>query len=327
MRAFVMGLLLSVAACSGDTPGRTPSRSSSAAATSAVASVRVYENPPVPPSASARVVEDGPPDPAIAAQINAPPGIDASTRYPFVLFLHGLGGTGKSFAAALGVEKLAASKKFFWASPDGSLDKRQRRFWSATTGCCDFDHTGVDHVASLGAMIRQARRTPGIDPARVYVIGFSNGAFMAHRLGCDVPGIAGIVSVAGAAPTEGTCAPDTPVAALEIHGDADKSVRYEGGHVLDMAEVPVHRSVDDTMGVWMAANRCREPLAEKGHLDLMPGLPGAETVDLRFGGCRAPVALWRVVGGDHFIATSRAALEQMWSFLESASKPAGTTAP
>ncbi|MFO0619625.1 MAG: PHB depolymerase family esterase [Polyangiaceae bacterium] len=324
MRALVALLTLALLACSGETARRTPARSSSASARIAAASVASEEPAPTLSSASSSsspppALDPEPLDPAIAGQIHAPPAIDAGARYPFVLFLHGLGGTGRSFAAGLGVEKLAAAKQFFWAAPDGAMDKKKRLFWSATAGCCDFDHTGVDHVASLGALIRQARRTPGIDPGRVFVIGFSNGAFMAHRLGCSVPGIAGIVSVAGAAPTEGTCAPEAPVVVLEIHGDADKAVRFEGGHVLDLSDVPEHRSVEGTMGVWATANGCSGPMKEEGQLDLMAGLGGAETRDLRFPKCRAPVALWRVVGGDHFVATSRSALDQIWAFLASAS--------
>lgn len=320
MRALAPLLLLVFSGCSAENGG--PARTSASSA-SPIASARATGSAaPAAPSASATAVPS-PPDPAIVAQIHAPPGIDPAARYPFVLFLHGLGGTGRSFATALGVEKLAADKKFFWASPDGTIDRKQRRFWNAGEGCCDFDRLGADHVASLGAMIAEARRTPGIDPAKVYVIGFSNGAFMAHKLACRVPGIAGIVSVAGAAPSEsdGPCAPSAPVAVLEIHGDADKAVRFEGGHVLDMKDVPTHRGAEDTTRVWSVADGCTGTLEEKGQLDLMSGLPGSETRDLRYPGCRAPVALWRVVGGDHFIATSRPALEHMWTFLTSAALP------
>lgn len=292
-----------------------------------MASVKIYRNDPAPLASSA--APEPPPDPAVAAQIVAPAGAEKDKRYPFVLFLHGLGGTGKSFATALGVEKLAADKKFFWAAPDGAMDKKQRRFWNASTACCDFDRTGVDHVAALGAFVREARRNPGVDPGRVFVIGFSNGGFMAHRLGCAVPGITGIVSVAGAiGEGDGPCAAPQPVAVLEIHGDADKAVRFEGGHVLDMAEAQPHRSTEDTLGVWMAVDRCTGAAEEKGKLDLMAGLPGPETRDLRYPGCGAPVALWRVVGGDHFIATSRAALDQIWTFLsEVPSLGGGKAAP
>lgn len=328
MRVLLPSLLLALAGCSAENTGPARASASSARPAATVSAASAASTAPLSASATATTT-DPLPDPAIAAQIHAPPGIDAGARYPFVLFLHGLGGTGKSFATALGVERLAADKKFFWASPDGTIDRKQRRFWNAGEGCCDFDHLGADHVASLGAMIAQARRTQGIDPGRIYVIGFSNGAFMAHELGCRVPGIAGIVSVAGAAPSQadGACAPSAAVAVLEIHGDADKAVRFEGGHVLDMQDVPAHRSAEDTVAVWAAADGCRGALEEKGQLDLMAGLPGAETRDLRFAGCRAPVALWRVVGGDHFIATSRPALEHMWTFLASAGKELPSAPP
>ncbi len=203
--------------------------------------------------------------------------------------------------------------------PTGRPDGKGRRFWNASSACCDFEKSGVDHVASLGALIATARRMPVVDPSRIFVIGFSNGAFMAHRLACSVPGIAGFVSVAGSAPNDGDppCKPVAPVAALEIHGDADTAVAFDGGHVLKMNELPAHRSAMDSAHVWSVVDGCASGPDEKARLDLQASLPGAETIDLRFSGCKAPVALWRVTGGDHFIAASKPAVEAMWGFLVS----------
>ena len=51
-----------------------------------------------------------------------------------------------------------------------------------------------------------------IDPKRVYIIGHSNGAFMAHRLAHDHSGtIAAIVSLAGADQSEERPTPPHPV--------------------------------------------------------------------------------------------------------------------
>ncbi len=43
----------------------------------------------------------------------------------------------------------------------------------------DFDHNGVDDVAYLTGLLKEAKRTLRIDPKRVYVIGHSNGGVRA----------------------------------------------------------------------------------------------------------------------------------------------------
>jgi polyhydroxybutyrate depolymerase len=244
-------------------------------------------------------------------------------RRPFLLVLHGLGGAGASFASGLGIDRLARDERFVYAAPDGALDAKGRRFWNASRACCDFDRRGTDHVGSLGALIARAKELPSVDPSRIYVLGFSNGAFMAHRLACSVPGIAAIVSVAGAGPTDGDppCKPGQPVAVLEVHGDADKAVRFDGGHVLDMRDVPAHPSAERSIGAWAKLDGCGDSPKEEGRLDLTPALAGAETRELRYAGCKAPVELWRVEGGDHFAAADSGAVLALWSFLEKQRAP------
>jgi poly(3-hydroxybutyrate) depolymerase len=105
---------------------------------------------------------------------------------------------------------------------------------------------------------------------------------------------------------------------LEIHGDKDSAVSFEGGHVLKMADMPLHRSAMDTVRLWSHIDACSSGPVERERLDIMPNLDGDETIDLRFSGCKAPVALWRVTGGDHFIAVSHKAFDAIWTYLQAA---------
>jgi polyhydroxybutyrate depolymerase len=236
-------------------------------------------------------------------------------RVPFVLWLHGLGSSGEKLARGLGVAALAKERHFAYATPDGALDKQGRRFWNASRACCNFDRAEVDHVAELGELIRAARAHPSVDPARIYLIGFSNGGFMAHRMACDVAGITAIASIAGAGPA-GTCAPSMPVAVLHVHGDADTTVRYAGGRVFDSPALEPHASARDTVGGWAKRNVCVGEPKSSGELDIQQNLPGNETVISAHSGCSQPVELWTVRGGNHFVASSRPGLETVLAFLE-----------
>ena len=71
----------------------------------------------------------------------------------------------------------------------------------------------VDDVAYVGGLIDEALRTWPVDPKRVYIVGHSNGDFMAHRLACEradvVVAIAGLAG-AGIAIDGSGCSPSKP---------------------------------------------------------------------------------------------------------------------
>ena len=61
----------------------------------------------------------------------------------------------------------------------------------------------LDAPGAFDALVEQFMSVePYRSAQRVFVIGFSNGGFMAQRLACDVGDhIAGVISIAGAAPS------------------------------------------------------------------------------------------------------------------------------
>lgn len=323
--------LVAVAACSSSPGGDIPAPSASAATTaSAPAPIKSssppFTHPKVPggphgsASASAAPVSSGPPAGAALAEIHVPAGLADGERVPFVLYLHGLGVTGEGLRKALGVDAFAASKKFAFATPDGQKNAKGQQFWNASRACCNFDNTNVDHVAELGALLTKARAMPQIDPARVYIIGFSNGGFMAHRLACELDGISGIASVAGAGPLPDVTCNARPVTVLQVHGDADDIIRYQGGIALSKTGLPPHPSARATMKAWATREHCNPLPGTGGSIDLEPKLPEEETDVLRYSGCDRPVELWTVKGGSHYIGTGSTAQGLIYSFLDGKSR-------
>ena len=68
-----------------------------------------------------------------------------------------------------------------------------------TDGCCDLYQSRVDDVTYFDAMLDDISAKNNVDKKRVFVVGHSNGGFMAHRLACDLsPAVEAIVSLAGA---------------------------------------------------------------------------------------------------------------------------------
>lgn len=239
------------------------------------------------------------------AEVATPPGIAPADARPLVLFLHGLGDSGAGFERALGVPTLARDLHFSFAVPDGTLDRRGRRFWNAGPACCDFDGLAPDHLGQIGSLPDALEKGGGARFDSVIVVGFSNGAFMAHRLACDVPRVTGIVAIAGAVPgpTDAPCKPTHPVRTVIIHGDADAVVPYRGGPVLRDASRVVS-SAADAAATWALHNGCGA-LGAPTRRDLVKKLDGDETRIEAYEGCREPVELWTVEGADHLGVISR----------------------
>lgn len=260
--------------------------------------------------------------PTSAASDSAPlyvPQAGPGGQRPLLVFLHGLGGSGATLANSLGLRAFAEAQRFAFMAPDGAEDFSGRRFWNASPSCCNFDQLEVDHIALLRGWITAALKQPLVDPKRVYLIGYSNGGFMAYRAACELGGLLrGIVSIAGAGPSDPkACNPGHPLSVIEIHGDADPIVSFDGGYLFADRRRPRHPSAPDSVGVWAELNGCGKRAVASGTLDLDPRLPGAETEVLRYPGCQDnPVELWRIRGGDHTSGISRYSLQAIWAFIQ-----------
>jgi polyhydroxybutyrate depolymerase len=256
--------------------------------------------------------------PVPAAQIFEPPGLAAGERRPVLIFLHGLGASGKVAFDWLHLAAFGARERVFVVAPDGTMDHQKRQFWNAGPACCNFDRKNIDDVARLSALLDSWRGRPDVDPSRVYVMGHSNGGFMTERLACALGDrIAAAASLSGAAPASDVrCTPTKSLTLLEVHGDADEIVRYSGGSVFDTAELARFPSAENGFQAWSKRLGCAGAALLGPALDLDPRLPGAETSVEQYTGCPSgSVALWTVHGGSHNVGTGQQAFEAIWRFL------------
>ena len=264
----------------------------------------------VPPAASASVAA-----PAVARPygLHIPPGLDRSKPAQLVVSLHGYGApSGEAHAHALGFDALADEQGFVLATPDGTPDSGGNRFWNASDACCNFEHKDVDDVAYIAWLIDDASRKVKVDPDRIFLIGHSNGGFLAHRLACELaPRLAGAISIAGAGWKDPTrCKPSVGVSVLEIHGDADTIIKMGGGRVFDRP-VPEYPATKDTMAMWLDKDACG-PGAQPAPapIDFDENVPGVDTQPVSYRGCKdgVTVDLWTEAGGSHLPRPTHAGL-------------------
>ena len=253
-----------------------------------------------------------------AAQTYQPSGLSPGERRPLLIFLHGLGSSGKLAFDVLHLADFGARERVFVLAPDGSVDRQKRQFWNAGAACCNFDHQPIDDLARIGRLIDTWRARPDIDSTRIYVTGHSNGGFMTERLACALGDrISAAASLAGAAPpSEQSCAPTKSLSLLEVHGDADEIVRYGGGSVFDSAELARFPSTQQGFRDWARRLGCTGPALAAPDRDLDWRLPGAETRVERYTRCASgSVELWTVRGGNHYVGMGQQAFEAIWQFL------------
>ena len=254
----------------------------------------------------------------LTAQVHLPASLKPGERAPLLVMLHGLGSSGDDIESGSDWSNFAAAHGIAWVAPSGPKDSKGRRFWNAGPTCCNFDGVAVDHVAELRALIEQALATQPLDKTRVFVGGYSNGGFMAHRLACEAPElVSGIVSIAGVGPLEAvTCKAAKSLRVLQIQGDADAIVPYAGGHLFRDPRLPEHASAQKTVADWARRLGCKPTPQGDAAFDFETRLPGAETRPTRFVDCqRGQVQLWTVTGGDHFVGFRAPAPEAIWRFL------------
>jgi len=149
---------------------------------------------------------------------------------PLILALHGGGGTPEQFAVSSGLGRVAAKAGYVVIFPAGTGRREDRLLtWNGGYCCGSAARTRVDDEGFLRQVIADAEARFGINPARVYLTGMSNGAIMVETFAARNPGLVrAVAAVAGTMDTKRTKVGGM-VPALIIHGTADSMVPYAGG--------------------------------------------------------------------------------------------------
>lgn len=245
-------------------------------------------------------------------QLLVPPGYDPARPTGLVIGLHGYSSTAEELDSYFGLSTEAAERGLLVALPEGTQDSSGNRFWNATESCCDFNDSGVDDSDYLSRLIEQVLRSYAVDPGRVYVVGHSNGGFMAHRLACEhADQVAGIMSLAGAQNSDrSACRPSRPVSVLQVHGTKDETVDFSGS--------TGYPSARNTVKQWADLNDCSGKATTGPKRDLDTTLSGKETTTTAWTSCKAgsAVALWAIKAGPHIPELAPSFAAQVLTWLE-----------
>ena len=140
---------------------------------------------------------------------------------PLVVNVHGLNNSPAIQVAFSGMSALADTRGLVVAYPQGLNASFN------AGGCCGQSaSSGVDDIGFIRDLVTDVEKQVCVDTRRVYATGFSNGGYMAYRLGCEAADVfAAVAPVSGVNATP-TCKPGHPVPVFAFHGDADPVVAY-----------------------------------------------------------------------------------------------------
>jgi polyhydroxybutyrate depolymerase len=170
---------------------------------------------------------------------HVPPSYRPPEPMPVVVDLHGYseGAVLQTTASALG--PYGDLHGFLTITPEGS---GQPRFVTWDTALDSTD------VRFIGDVLDQLERTLCVDQRRVFVTGYSQGAFMASTLACVYADrIAAVATVAGIRDAPG-CRPGRAVPVVAFHGTDDRHIAYTGGLGPDGLKLPAYDGSGKTMG-------------------------------------------------------------------------------
>lgn len=161
-------------------------------------------------------------------------------RLPLVIDIHGYAEGMGVHVAHTRLDATAEQEGFLYVSPDGTGEPR---YWNFVG-----DDQGADDLGYLSALIDHEVATRCADPARVYVTGLSNGAFMSSAVGCELADkVAAIGPVAGLTrPPD--CAPARAMPVMAFHGGEDTFVDVNGGLGEDAYTLPGVQQLLDLIG-------------------------------------------------------------------------------
>ncbi len=151
-----------------------------------------------------------------------------------VLVLHGSNIDGKTIRAWTGYafDELADRYGFIVLYPDG-----YKQNWNDCRINAPFpaNKENIDDVGFMRALVGQFQTEQGVDPAKVFAFGYSNGGQMAFRLALEEPRFVAAVTAIGAnlpTPDNFACTGSGPTArVMLVNGTADPIMPYEGGEV------------------------------------------------------------------------------------------------
>ena len=232
--------------------------------------------------------------------VHVPEDLDDSEPVPLVMVLHGASMSGSLMETITGFSELADEQGFIVVYPESETSNWDFGYGISTPQ----GNQRVDDVGFLTHVVAEISAEHNIDPNRVLVAGYSNGASMAYRLGCEAPetftALAGVASPASVGSLTG-CTSDSPnpISVLIIHGSADPILSWEATYAANGQQVAL--SALETFQFWAIVAGCDPDAVIGSELNDIDEADGSKVRIALVFDCNegTAVGLYGVIDGGH----------------------------
>jgi len=220
---------------------------------------------------------------------------NASASLPLVIVYHGGGGDASKIAAQTGFNEVADRNGFAVVYPNAIDHWNDGRDSTAGFG---------DDTRFTSELINELATRDGIDRARVYATGASNGGMMTLRAACERANeIAAFAVVAASFPDTymSRCKPARSVPIMIIHGTQDPLVPEQGATVqggtrrLGGTITPLK----DTLDFWRRTDRCQAAPSPQTLPDKSNDGTSVQVSDYQGCATNSKLVFVNVTGGGH----------------------------
>ena len=171
---------------------------------------------------------------------------------PLIVMLHGYGESAEAFKGKVHLEERACEKGYavvyVTGAPDPN-DKTSANGWNSGIG-----EGGNEDVGFLIAFANYLQTEYGFDKERTFAVGFSNGAFMTHRLAMEAQDTySAVVSVSGMMPEQvwEYKNEENNIGFMQITGEKDDVVPKKSDGSAAHSKAP---AIEDVMTYWAFSN-------------------------------------------------------------------------
>jgi polyhydroxybutyrate depolymerase len=166
------------------------------------------------------------------------PDLEPDAQAPLFIVLHGWNESPSTMETRLNAGVLAAREKVIVALPPG-----RDANWDASFRGDDVKES--KDIVFLAGMVDHLVDRYRVDPQRVYVGGFSIGAVLADRVGCQMAEQVMALVIVSGAQWHTECHPAHPVSVLVVHGTSDPTFPVQDATHLAMRWRTVNNCVGD----------------------------------------------------------------------------------
>ena len=173
---------------------------------------------------------------------------------PLIVMLHGYGESAAAFRGAVQIEDQANPLGYAVVYVSGAPDPTDSTSAPGWNSGISANGGGNKDVEFLSALAEHLTAEFSLDKSRVYAVGFSNGAFMTHRLAMDAGDVfSAVVSVAGKMPASvwERRREKNDVGFFQITGEKDDVVPKKRDGSVKYSKDP---AIEDVMEYWASSD-------------------------------------------------------------------------